>query len=255
MKNLTDILGEITSKTITLSDKLDKQFLFEEDDFGGDDTGGGDDGGFGDDAGGGDDPFGDDAGGGDPFGDDAGGGGGPGGGGSGDSEGEEGEEDDGKSEEDKKKEELDLDGHEDDPDFTFGKKNKDDVTLPDEPAAGTMFDLDEVMQATAALVSTLSEDQLVEYKQVKKCVELIFNGKILKPEDLDFKNVQNAIFLVENICKKLDIKTSAYLIRKLKEPLILKRDEIKQDIADQKNDLNTSRDAVIKLDTIDVSEK
>ena len=30
--------------------------------------------------------------------------------------------------------------------FTFGKKNKDDVTLPDEPAAGTMFDLDEVMQ-------------------------------------------------------------------------------------------------------------
>ena len=234
MKNLTDILGEITSKTITLSDKLDKQFLFEEDDFGGDD------------------PFGDDGGGGDPFGDDAGGGGG----GAGGEGGEDGaEEDDDKSEDDKKKEELDLDGHEDDPDFTFGKKNKDDVTLPDEPAAGTMFDLDEVMQATASLVSTLSEDQLVEYKQVKKCVELIFNGKILKPEDLEFKNVQNAIFLVENICKKLDIKTSAYLIRKLKEPLILKRDEIKQDIADQKNDLNTSRDAVIKLDTIDVSDK
>lgn len=243
MKNLTDILGEITSKTITLSDKLDKQFLFEEDDFGGDDAGGDDIGG-GDDMGGGDDPFGDD---------DAGGGGA---GGEGGSDGENGEaEDDGKSEDDKKKEELDLDGHEDDPDFTFGKKNKDDVTLPDEPAAGTMFDLDEVMQATASLVSTLSEDQLVEYKQVKKCVELIFNGKILKPEDLEFKNVQNAIFLVENICKKLDIKTSAYLIRKLKEPLILKRDEIKQDIADQKNDLNTSRDAVIKLDTIDVSDK
>lgn len=251
MKNLTDILGEITSKTITLSDKLDKQFLFEEDDFGGDDAGGDDIGG-GDDMGGGDDPFGDDGGGGDPFGDDAGGGGG----GAGGEGGEDGaEEDDSKSEDDKKKEELDLDGHEDDPDFTFGKKNKDDVTLPDEPAAGTMFDLDEVMQATASLVSTLSEDQLVEYKQVKKCVELIFNGKILKPEDLEFKNVQNAIFLVENICKKLDIKTSAYLIRKLKEPLILKRDEIKQDIADQKNDLNTSRDAVIKLDTIDISDK
>lgn len=250
MKNLTDILGEITSKTITLSDKLDKQFLFEEDDFGGDDAGGGDDIGGGDDMGGGDDPFGDDGGGGDPFGDDAGGGSAGGEG------GEDGaEEDDDKSEDDKKKEELDLDGHEDDPDFTFGKKNKDDVTLPDEPAAGTMFDLDEVMQATASLVSTLSEDQLVEYKQVKKCVELIFNGKILKPEDLEFKNVQNAIFLVENICKKLDIKTSAYLIRKLKEPLILKRDEIKQDIADQKNDLNTSRDAVIKLDTIDISDK
>ena len=249
MKNLTDILGEITSKTITLSDKLDKQFLFEEDDFGGDDAGGDDMGGGGD-MGGGDDPFGDDGGGGDPFGDDAGAGG------EGGSDGENGEaEDDGKSEDDKKKEELDLDGHEDDPDFTFGKKNKDDVTLPDEPAAGTMFDLDEVMQATASLVSTLSEDQLVEYKQVKKCVELIFNGKILKPEDLEFKNVQNAIFLVEDICKKLDIKTSAYLIRKLKEPLILKRDEIKQDIADQKNDLNTSRDAVIKLDTIDVSDK
>ena len=116
MKNLTDILGEITSKTITLSDKLDKQFLFEEDDFGGDDAGG-DDVGGGDDMGGGDDPFGDDGGGGDPFGDDAGGGGA---GGEGGSDGENGEvEDDGKSEDDKKKEELDLDGHEDDPDFTF----------------------------------------------------------------------------------------------------------------------------------------
>ena len=35
MKNLTDILGEITSKTITLSDKLDNQFPLEADDFGG----------------------------------------------------------------------------------------------------------------------------------------------------------------------------------------------------------------------------
>ena len=251
MTSLTDILNEISSKAITLSDETDKKLLFEEDDFGGDDAGGGDDGGgdpFGGDDGGGD-PFGDDGGGGDPFGDDAGGGGGGNGG-----DGDEEEEDDDQSLEDKKKDELDLDGHQDDPDFTLGQKNKDDVLLPDEPAAGTMFDLDEVMQATASLVNSLSEDQLVEFKQVKKCVELIFNGKILNPEDLEFNNVQNAVFLVEEICKKLDIKTSAYLIRKLKEPLIVKRDQIKQDIADQKNDLTNSRDTIIKLDGVSMDK-
>lgn len=240
MKNLHDILKEITEKEIALEEP--KKFLFEEDDFGGDDAGGDPFGG--DDGGGGDDPFGgDDGGGDDPFGDggdDAGGDGGDG------ADGEEGEDgEDGEDEEG-----LDLEDYEDDPDFSIGSTNSDDMTLTDEPAAGAMFDIDDVMQKTASLLSELSTEQLTMYSKVKRCVEIIFNGKILKDEDLEFTNIDNAIFLINKLCEKLDIKTRAYLTRKFKEPMILKRDATKEEMADKQAELDASRDMVIKLDTM-----
>ena len=38
----------------------------------------------------------------------------------------------------------------------------------------------------------LTCDQLVEIEKVKTDIELIFNGKLLNPEDLEFKNIKNA---------------------------------------------------------------
>ena len=105
------------------------------------------------------------------------------------------------------------------------------------------------MKTVATVIQTLSEDQLVEIEKVKNDVELIFNGFLLNEEDLDFDNVENAIFLIEKIAEKLEIKTKSYLIRKMKEPLIKKRDGIKQDIATKKGELNTTRDILTKLDT------
>ena len=105
------------------------------------------------------------------------------------------------------------------------------------------------MKTVATVIQTLSEDQLVEIEKVKNDVELIFNGFLLNDEDLDFENVTNAIFLIEKIAEKLDIKTKNYLIRKMKEPLIKKRDSIKQDIATKKGELNNARDILTKLDT------
>ena len=105
------------------------------------------------------------------------------------------------------------------------------------------------MKTVATLIQTLSEDQLVEIEKVKNDVELIFNGFLLNEEDLDFDNVENAIFLIEKMAEKLEIKTKGYLIRKMKEPLIKKRDGIKQDIATKKGELNTTRDILTKLDT------
>lgn len=240
MKNLHDILSEITEKEISLQEPA--KFLFEEDDFGGDDGGGDPFGG--DDGGDGGDPFGgDDGGGDDPFGDDSGGGDGGDGDAADGEDSEEGDEEEGEDE-------LNLDDYEDDPDFSIGSENPDDVTLTDTPAAGAMFDVDDVMQKTASLLNELSTEQLTMFSKVKRCVEIIFNGKILKPEDLDFTNLDNAIFLIEKICSKLDIKTRAYLSRKFKEPLILKRDATKQDMADLQADLDASRDMVIKLDTM-----
>jgi hypothetical protein len=264
MKTLKDIFDE-TFKPISLSESEDfNNFLTEEadftpvpviseadDPFGGDDTaGGGDAGGdaggdVGGDAGG--DPFGGDAGGADPFGgpDGGAGGGGAGGGAGGEGGAAAGEDKDKDEDEDT----VDFDAHEDDPEFNQGTNNPNDVTLSDTPGAKAVFDIENIMKTVTAVIQTLSEDQLVEINKVKACIELIFNGKLLNEEDLEFENIKNAIFLVKKISAKLDIKARAYLNRKLKEPLIKKRDKIKQDIASKKGELNNTRDLLTKLDT------
>lgn len=187
----------------------------------------------------------------DPFGDDMGGGDGPGGGSSGGSDSDEdGEEtEDGeKTDADKKADELDLDGHEDDPDFLKGATDGDDVTLSDKPSGECIYDVDGIMKAIAAVIQGTNESDLEEIVAVKKAVELIFNGKILKPEDVQFTNTQNAAFLIKKIGEKVDEKTKNYLMVKIKEPLIKQRDQQKLDIVALKKDVNAARDTLTDLD-------
>ena len=167
-------------------------------------------------------------------------------GGEGDAGGEGGEEES----DDKKDESPVNDGsHEDDPEFLQGKADPNDVTTTDTPAAKVIYDVEKIMQAVVSVTQTLKEEQLVEIEKVKTDIELIFNGKLLNPEDLEFKNIKNAIFLIKKIGAKLDVKARSYLNRKMKEPLIKKRDEIKQDIATMKGDLDSTRDMLTALDT------
>ena len=262
MKKLKDILDsqfepikldEASSFTSFLTEESDYEgpgkIITEEDDpfaSASNDAGG--------DAGGGD-PFGDAGGGGDaggdPFGDNAGGGndaGGTGGGGNG---GAGGESSDGDSEGDGDKETspIDDDSHEDDPEFNQGTGNPDDVTLSDEPSAKVKFNVEKIMQAVTSVIQTLSEDKLVEIEKIKTDVELIFNGKILNDEDLEFKNFRNAMFILKKICAKLDIAEANYLNRKMKEPALKKRDQLKQEIAAKKGELAQTRDVLTALDT------
>lgn len=203
-------------------------------DAGGDPFGGGGD--AGNDAGGGADPFGNDAGGGGSDGDDGGA-----------KNGSEGEDDEDK---DTDQNPALTDGsHELDPEFNQGETDPNDITLSKDASINNKFNITDIMKTVATVIQTLSEDQLVEIEKVKNDVELIFNGFLLNEEDLDFDNVENAIFLIEKIAEKLEIKTKGYLIRKMKEPLIKKRDGIKQDIATKKGELNTTRDILTKLDT------
>ena len=209
---------------------------------------------FADDAGG-DDSFGDDEGGGDPFADDAGGddsfGGGPGGGSSnsgGDGEDGEATDDGEKTDAEKKADELDLEGHEDDPDFTQGVKNPDDATLTDTPSGECIYDVEGITKAIAAVIQATSDTDLEEIEMVKKAVELIFNGKKLKPEDVQFTNPENAAFLIKKIGEKVDEKTKNYMMIKIKAPLIQQRDQQKLDIADLKKQVNVARDTIQDLD-------
>ena len=270
MKNIKEMLDAVT-EPIKLGDSFGfSNFLTEESDFeenkiiteeddpfaaaggdAGDDVGG--------DAGGAD-PFGDpnaggdNGGGADPFGagGDIGGGAGGGnnnGGGAGGNAGTES----GESEDEEKDPDANpalTDGsHEPDPEFNQGEGDPNDVTLSKSASIANKFNITEIMKSVATVIQTLSEEQLVEMEKVKNDVELIFNGFLLNDEDLEFDNVENAIFLIDKIAEKLETKAKSYFIRKMKEPLIKKRDGIKQDIATKKGELNTTRDILTKLDT------
>ena len=200
---------------------------------------------FADDAGGGDDDMGGDDAGGDPFADD-GPGGGDGGSDSGSGDDSEGGTGDGSDQEDDNG--LNLDDYEDDPDFTKGKANPDDVTLSDTPSGECIYDVEGIMNSLASVIQSLSDSDLAEIEMVKKAVELIFNGKILKPEDVQFTNPENASFLIKKIGSNVDEKTRNYLILKIKEPLIKQRDQQKLDIAKLKKDVNVARDTLTDLD-------
>ena len=241
MKNLNEYWNENVkmfdfNKILKTKSRV-KFSLNEADDDDGDDAGGAD---AGADAGGDDlgDDLGGDLGGGDDmggFGDDAGGSGG------GDS-GDDGEADgDGETEE--------KDTHEPDPDFTDGIKGETPV-LDAEPAGETIYDSEGVMKSIKAVIETLPKEQLVEIEKVKNALELIFSGKKLNPEDLDFDNIQNAIFLISKIAEPLDDRTKNYMTIKLKQPLMKARDEDKLELANKAKELDKKRDTILNIDKI-----
>lgn len=268
MKNIKEMLDAVVKPIKLGGSSLFSNFLTEESDYegskilteeddpfaaGGADAGGGDAGGA--DAGGGADPFaagggaGGDAGA-DPFGNNMGGGADAGGAAGGDGNADSNAEGDDDEDKDSDENPALTDGsHDPDPEFNQGQTDPNDVTLSKDASINNKFNITDIMKTVATVIQTLSEDQLVEIEKVKNDVELIFNGFLLNDEDLDFENVTNAIFLIEKIAEKLDIKTKNYLIRKMKEPLIKKRDSIKQDIATKKGELNNARDILTKLDT------
>lgn len=193
----------------------------------------------GDDMGG--DPFagGDDMGGGDPF------GGAPDApadvGSDSNSDDEAGETADGEEDQDP----YDMEGHEDDPDFTEGADDA-EVVQPT-PAGACIYDVKGIMQALNAIIEALPDTQLVEIKAVKKAVTLIFNGKLLKAEDVTFQNPKNASFLLKKIGSNVNEKTRNYLMLKIKQPLIKLRDKNKEDLVVMKNDNDNIRDTLNKI--------
>lgn len=212
------------------------------------------------------DPIGGDIGGGDPLGGgDMGGGdpmgGPPMGGPSGDDAGfdnaetGEGEDDEEESDEDKKLKELDLEGHEDDPDATSGIKDTDNVTLPAKPAAESIYDFNSLFKSIAAVRSTASAEELKGFDQVEKALTLIGNGKKLKMEDVAFDDPESAMELINKVEEPLDIKLKNYIDLKIKQPIILYRDQNKADIAAKAAENDKARDAIDALNKNTTEEK
>lgn len=156
-------------------------------------------------------------------------------------------EDEEESDEDKKLKELDLEGHEDDPDVTNGIKDVDNVTLPEVPAAESIYNFNELFKSIAAIRSTASEEDLKSFDQVEKALTLIGNGKKLKMEDVSFEDPENAMELINKIEEPLDIKLKNYIDLKIKQPIILFRDQTKADIASKAAENDKARKTIDAL--------
>lgn len=250
MKTIDEYLSE-NIKPVNFDKVLNvgKINIFEaEDPMAADPMGGGD-------MGGGDPLGGGDIGGGDPM------GGPPMGGPSGDDAGfdnaetGEGEDDEEESDEDKKLKELDLEGHEDDPDATSGIKDTDNVTLPAKPAAESIYDFNSLFKSIAAVRSTASAEELKGFDQVEKALTLIGNGKKLKMEDVAFNDPESAMELINKVEEPLDIKLKNYIDLKIKQPIILYRDQNKADIAAKAAENDKARDAIDALNKNTTEEK
>lgn len=234
MKTINEYLSE-NVKQVNFDKVLNvgKINIFEaEDPMAADPMGGGDMGG---------DPMaGGDMGGGDPM-------GGPGGDDAGFANAEAVEDDEEESDEDKKLKELDLEGHEDDPDATSGIKDIDNATLPAKPAAESIYDFNSLFKSIAAVRSTASEEELKGFDQIEKALTLIGNGKKLKMEDVAFDDPESAMELINKVEEPLDIKLKNYIDLKIKQPIILYRDQNKADIADKAAENDKARDAIDAL--------
>ena len=243
MKTINEYLSE-NVKPVNFDKVLNvgKIDIFEaEDPMAADSMGGGDMGG---------DPMaGGDMGGGDPM-------GGPGGDDAGFANAEAVEDDEEESDEDKKLKELDLEGHEDDPDATSGIKDIDNATLPAKPAAESIYDFNSLFKSIAAVRSTASAEELKGFDQIEKALTLIGNGKKLKMEDVAFDDPESAMELINKVEEPLDIKLKNYIDLKIKQPIILYRDQNKADIADKAAENDKARDAIDALNknTTDTEE-
>lgn len=173
--------------------------------------------------------------------------GGPGGDDAGFANAETNDDDEEESVEDKKLKELDLEGHEDDPDATSGIKDIDNATLPAKPAAESIYDFNSLFKSIAAVRSTASEEELKGFDQIEKALTLIGNGKKLKMEDVAFDDPESAMELINKVEEPLDIKLKNYIDLKIKQPIILYRDQNKADIADKAAENDKARDAIDAL--------
>ena len=150
--------------------------------------------------------------------------------------------------EEKDEDKYDFEGHDDDPDFSDVQKNDiDDLGQPT-PAGKCVYDIDGILRSVNAVIQALPEEELAEIEAVKKAVNLIFNGKILKPEDVTFQNPKNAAYLLKKIGANVNQRTKDYLMLKIKQPLIKLRDQKKEELASIKKDTTNVRDTILTMD-------
>lgn len=136
------------------------------------------------------------------------------------------------------------DEHEDDPDWTQGVEDPDNVMLDTKPAGESIYDGNSVLKSINAIRASRPAEELKSIDQVQKALELIVNGKKLKIEDVSFEDPDDAMELISAIEEPLDIKLRNYIDLKIKQPIIAFRDKNKAEIAKMAADNDKARDTI-----------
>lgn len=136
------------------------------------------------------------------------------------------------------------DVHEDDPDWTHGVEDPDNVMLDAKPAGESIYDGESVLKSINAIRSARPAEELKSIDQVQKTLELIVNGKKLNIEDVSFEDPDDAMELISAIEEPLDIKLRNYIDLKIKQPIIAFRDKNKAEIAKIAADNDKARDTI-----------
>lgn len=136
------------------------------------------------------------------------------------------------------------DEHEDDPDWTQGVEDPDNVMLDTKPAGESIYDGNSVLKSINAIRASRPAEELKSINQVQKALELIVNGKKLKIDDVSFEDPDDAMELISAIEEPLDIKLRNYIDLKIKQPIIAFRDKNKAKIAKMAADNDKARDTI-----------
>ena len=222
------------AKLLREADGDDSDFSDNEDLGGGDEGGdvGGDDDFGGDDLG--DAPDGD-FGGGDMGGGPSGGPGGP----SGDSGEELGDEEDAAGA-------NKFADREDDPDFVGGSSDSDSAA-EGTPAGGMIYDTESVLKGINSTISS-SDINLAEIDNAKNVLEVIANGKKLKPEDFeDVHDYQSFSDIVNRSLFQTDENTQNYFKMKIKRAILDIQNQKKIDASKNAGEVDTMRDLASKF--------
>lgn len=134
--------------------------------------------------------------------------------------------------------------HEDDPDWTHGVEDPDNVMLDTKPAGESIYDGNSVLKSINAIRAARPAEELKSIDQVQKALELIVNGKKLKIEDVSFEDPDDAMELISAIEEPLDIKLRNYIDLKIKQPIIAFRDKNKAEIAKMAAENDKARDTI-----------
>ena len=208
-----------------------------EEDLGGDD-GPSDDGPSDDDFGGDDDIGGpDDFGGPDDSGDF--GGGGPSGGSHGDSGEDLGDDEEAAGD-------ARFADREDDPDFVGGS-NEEGSAAEGKPSGAMIYDTEGVLDGINNTVNA-SDVNLAEIDKAKNVLEVIANGKKLKPEDFDdIQDYQSFSDIINRALFQTDDKTQNYFKLKIKSAILAIQNQNKIDAAKKTGEVDTMRDLASKF--------
>lgn len=135
---------------------------------------------------------------------------------------------------------------EDDPDFVGGS-NEEGSAAEGKPSGAMIYDTEGVLDGINNTINA-SDVNLAEIDKAKNVLEVIANGKKLKPEDFDdIQDYQSFSDIINRSLFQTDDNTQNYFKMKIKSAILNIQNENKIDAAKKSGEVDTMRDLASKF--------